>query len=91
MEFEWDPEKAKSNFEKHGIDFRDAARLFTDPCRLEEFDAASSNDEDRYIVIGAVEGRILYLVYTYREDRIRLISARKATPSERKTYASFQT
>ena len=85
LEFEWDEEKAAANLKKHGIDFRDAALVFNDPFRKEFYDAAHSGDEDRYNTIGKVD-EILFVVYTERKERIRLISARKATKLERRRY-----
>lgn len=90
MEFESDPNKAKSNLQKHGIDFEDAAKVFHDPMRIEDVDDRFPYGEDRYIAIGDVQGCILYVAFTYHEDRIRLISARKATRREQERYASLQ-
>ncbi|MBQ6927914.1 MAG: BrnT family toxin [Oscillospiraceae bacterium] len=85
MQFEWDEEKAALNLSKHGIDFRDAARVFYDINRIEWYDAAHSIDEDRYNTIGKVRN-VIFVVYTERRDRTRIISARKATPNERRMY-----
>ena len=82
---EWDENKNQSNIKKHGISFETAALVFADEDRLEIFDALHSQDEDRYIVLGCVHG-ILYVVYTMREDAARIISARMATPAERRVY-----
>ena len=84
-DFEWDEEKNLSNLKKHGVDFRDAAAIFDDEDRIEFFDAAHSGTEDRYNTIGMVRD-ILFVVYTERRERIRMISARKATPFEKKMY-----
>ena len=73
------------NRKKHGIDFRDAALLFNDENYLKFYDAEHSDDEDRYNIIGKV-GEILFVVYTERKTRIRIISARIATPQERRWY-----
>lgn len=88
MTFEWDSEKEKANIRKHGIDFTTAARVFGDSNRLELYDEAHSETEERYITIGAINGimYVVFVVYTEREDAIRLISARKATPQERSLY-----
>ena len=86
MEFEWDDQKAKSNLQKYGIDFRDAIAAFFDPYRIETEEETSH--EERYRVIGAAHGRVLFVVYTWREDVIRIISARKATYHEREQYYS---
>ena len=85
MSFEWDPNKAIANIEKHGIDFVDAVTVFDD------LNAVTIDDPDyeeqRFITIAMdAFGRVLLVVYTWRGDIIRLISARKATKSERKQY-----
>ncbi|MCA9964787.1 MAG: BrnT family toxin [Anaerolineales bacterium] len=84
MEFEWDSNKAKRNLENHGVDFQDAILAFFDPHKLEDID--DFLDEERYRLIGIANGRLLLIVYTWREDRIRMISARKATRYERQQY-----
>ena len=91
MIFEWDSEKDKANIRKHGIDFATAARVFRDENRLELYDEAHSADEERYITIGAINGimYVVFVVYTEREDAIRLISARKATQQERRLYDDY--
>ena len=85
MQFEWDEEKAALNLRKHGISFEDAALVFNDEYRIEYYDAAHSTDEDRYNTIGKV-GEILFVVYTERRAFTRIISARIATPAERRMY-----
>ena len=85
FEFEWDEEKAATNFRKHGIRFETAVRVFEDPDIKDYYDDYHSRREDRYQVIGKVN-QILFVVYTERRDRIRLISARKATKTERRYY-----
>ena len=83
--FEWDKSKAKENKLKHGISFADTFAVFEDPnaVTLEDF----RSNEQRYITIGMdAFGRILVVVYTWREDNIRIISARKAVHSEVKQY-----
>ena len=82
---EWDPGKAKENLKKHGIDFADAATALDDDLGLTIPD--DSLAEERYVTIGTdALGRLLVLVYTWRVERLRLISARKATPGERRQY-----
>ena len=86
MEAEWDPAKARSNLAKHGTSFGDAATALSD-----EFAISISDDsalgEERFLTIGAdARGRILVVSYTYRGNQVRLISARRATRSERKDY-----
>lgn len=92
MLFEWDDEKEKKNIIKHGIDFSTAARVFEDVNRLEFFDETHSDDEDRYITIGQINGVavIIMLVYTERKRAIRIISARKATRQEEVKYYDYQ-
>ena len=85
LNFEWDREKAKRNKIKHGVSFKSAAKVFNDPNRIEEFDALHSWDEERWQVIGMADG-ILFVIYTERGERIRLISAREATEDERSKY-----
>ncbi len=81
----WDIAKAKSNFDKHGVYFADAEIALEDIFGLNR--PESHPDETRYAFIGMDPLlRILVVVYTYRDDNIRIISARKATPSERKQY-----
>ena len=85
IKFEWDEEKAKQNYLKHKISFETASHIFDDENYIEMYDFEHSKDEDRYIVIGKV-GEILFVVYTERGDRIRLISARLADKEEEAIY-----
>lgn len=81
LEYEWDPSKAVANLKKHGVDFAEAVTVFGDEfaVSLEDLNAG----ERRFVIIGAdSEGQILVVVYTWRGERIRLISARRATPRE---------
>ena len=83
--FDWDERKAEINFQKHGIRFTTAAKVFLDPDKLIREDPKSSH-EIRYDILGRV-GRILFVVCTFREGNvIRLISARIATASEKERY-----
>lgn len=85
MEFAWDPNKAAANLRKHGVDFADAATVFYDERAVTIPDPGS--EEQRFITIGVdATGRLLVVVYTWREDRIRIISARRATRRERRDY-----
>jgi hypothetical protein len=85
VNYEWDPKKAASNLSKHGVDFADAATVFDDENAITMKD--DHTDEDRYVSIAMdAMGRVLVMVYTWREDNIRIISARKATPRERRQY-----
>jgi hypothetical protein len=83
--FEWDEEKEKINIKKHHISFNLAKKVFNDINRIEIYDIQHSIDEDRYNTIGLVDD-VLFVVYTERQDNIRLISARLATPQERRLY-----
>jgi len=84
---EWDPEKARSNLEKHGVDFHEAGTVFDDPLSTTVPDPAHSVDEQRYVTIGlSLSGRILVVAHTDRGEAVRLITARPATPSERRFY-----
>jgi hypothetical protein len=86
-EFEWDPRKAGVNRRKHGIDFADATAVFEDERGLTVHDAITAVGETRMLTLGRDGmGRVLVVAYTGRGDRIRLISARRATPSERRQY-----
>lgn len=85
LQFEWDEEKANINLKKHGIPFETAAKIFLDKNRIEIYDDKHSIDEDRYITIGLVND-ILFVVYTERYPKIRLVSARLATERERRLY-----
>ncbi len=87
MEFEWDEAKAEANVRKHGVSFAEAATVFGDPLAVTFFDPDHSDDEYRFLTIGlSIDGRALILSHTDRGDRVRIISARVATKSERKGY-----
>jgi hypothetical protein len=88
LEFEWDEEKNKLNKKKHGISFETAQMVFKDPYRIEFFDDENSKNEQRYDVIGMVND-MLFVVYTERVNKIRLISARLATNLERRIYDDY--
>jgi hypothetical protein len=86
MKYEWDPKKAELNRRKHGVDFADAVLALEDEQGLTISDPFS-DEEERFISIGAdPTGSLLVVVYTWRGDRIRLISARRATSRERRHY-----
>lgn len=86
MEFEWDSRKSAANLLKHGIHFADAALVLEDDLALTMRDR-SAFDEDRWVSLGTdALGRVLVMVYTWRGDKIRIISARPATPRERRQY-----
>lgn len=89
--FEWDPEKAASNVEKHGVTFEEASHVFEDPRQLSCYDDEhSSLDEDRWVTIGRSRQMILAVVHTFDEHMhqvtVRVISAREATHRERRQY-----
>lgn len=87
MRFEWDDNKAESNFLKHGIKFEQAVTVFADPYLLFTEDSKHSEQEQREWAIGeAKNGSLLVVIFTMRSDSIRIISARKATKIERKQY-----
>lgn len=85
MKYQWDKNKAASNFRKHGIEFADAVSVFSDDLAITISDERF--DEDRFVTIGMdVFGRILVVVFTWRGEDIRLISARLTERHERKQY-----
>lgn len=87
LNFEWDEEKAKANLKKHRVSFEEATTVFLDPFSMTNPDPDHSLDEQRYIDIGSSDnGRVLIVVYTERGSNIRIVSCRKATPSERILY-----
>ncbi|MGK7947785.1 MAG: BrnT family toxin [Xenococcaceae cyanobacterium] len=87
MRFEWDNNKAESNILKHGITFKEAVTVFADPYLLFTEDSKNSLREEREWAIGESEkGSILVVIFTMRDEKIRIISARKATKRERKRY-----
>ena len=85
LKFVWDFEKARKNFIKHKVRFEIAARVFLDENNFDEYDELHSEEEDRYKIIGKVD-EILVVIYTEREDRTRIISARYATKREENEY-----
>ena len=86
MEFEWDENKAEANIQKHGVTFEEAAEVFFDPF-YQTGDASVADEEERDFIIGyTFSQRLLLAVYTERDDRTRIISARPATRAERKVY-----
>ena len=85
--FEWDPNKAAENLQKHGVSFEEAATIFADFLSVTIDDPLHSDDEQRLVIIGqTVRGQTLVVVHTVRGDKIRIISARQATKQERKSY-----
>ena len=87
MKFEWDGEKEKQNIRKHAISFDEAVTVFYDPLSATFHDPDHSITEDRFITVGySPQGHLLVVSHTEREDKIRIISARPATISERKRH-----
>ena len=88
LQFEWDPNKAVRNTEKHRVSFEEAATVFDDPLFITVIDEEHSVEEERYITTGLSQrGRLLLVAHTDRAGQIRIISARKATKREGKFYA----
>ena len=87
MKFEWNPDKAESNYEKHDVSFEEAATVFNDLLSVTFPDPDHSVDESRYVIIGVSRfGQLLIVSHTDRGETIRIISARKATRQERRFY-----
>ena len=85
--FEWDENKANANLFKHGISFGEAATVFGDPLSLTIPDVSHSLNEKRYITLGkSLNNHLIVVVHTDRAEKIRIISARKASQKERKQY-----
>jgi uncharacterized protein len=87
LSFEWDETKAESNMVKHGISFEEASTVFADPLSLTIPDPAHSQSEERFIILGNRTAESCWLwFHTERGDNIGIISARRASRRERKTY-----
>ncbi len=84
--FEWDEAKREANLVKHGVDFVDALEVFADPLRIERIDKRHEYREERCQVVGRVGEQVLFVVYTRRGVARRVISARRASKDERRTY-----
>lgn len=85
--FEWDEDKAKANQRKHRVSFGEAATVFHDPFIASMLDLTHSADEQRFVAMGrSAQGRLLVVVYAERDNNIRIISCRRATSTERKSY-----
>lgn len=92
MRFAWDEEKAEENNGKHGVSFKEASTVFADENARLKHDPDHSQTEDRFLLLGfSAKLRMLIVCHAYRENDevIRIISARKATPSERRQYGSY--
>ena len=91
MQFEWDPNKAAENLNKHGVSFNEALSVFSDPLATTIDDPDHSIDEFRFLTMGYSKNqRLIVVAHTERECKIRMISAREPTPHERKQYESEQ-
>ncbi|MFQ5652235.1 MAG: BrnT family toxin [bacterium] len=89
LTFEWDEEKSRRNFRKHGVSFEEARTVFNDPFAITINDPDHSDAEERYIDIGfSSKGRLVVVWYTERNENIRIIGCRKATNTERISYES---
>ena len=87
LNFQWDENKAGTNPVKHGVSFEEAATVFGDPFSSTIPDPAHSQNEDRFVILGTSHnGKLLVVVHTERGESIRIISARRASRKERKTY-----
>ena len=89
MEFEWDKEKAVANFRKHGVSFEEAELAFQDENAVELFDELNSEEENRYQIIALSPIRLLFVAFTVREEKFRIISARKADAKQVKIYNEY--
>jgi len=89
VEFEWDPEKAEENLRSHRVAFTEAQTVFGDPLEVTISDPDHSDEEIRFLSLGRSEAdRLLVVSYTERGSQVRIISAREATPRERRDYES---
>lgn len=87
LTFEWDESKARSNLKNHKVSFELAASVFGDPNSVTVYDDSHSQKEERFVTIGMSDaGPLVVVCHTDRGDRIRIISARKATANEKKQY-----
>lgn len=87
MKFEWDSDKAEANLDKHGVSFQEASTIFGDDLSLTDRDPAHSMNEHRFVTFGmSSANRLIAVAHTERGDKIRIISARPATRTERKFY-----
>jgi uncharacterized protein len=92
IDFSWDEGKNRENLRKHGISFEEAATAFSDENARLKHDPDHSQDEDRFILLGfSAKLRLIVVSHVYRQDgqKIRIVSARKATRNERKQYGQF--
>jgi uncharacterized DUF497 family protein len=85
-EFEWDDAKAEANLRKHKVRFEHAAEACEDPFALIELEDSQDYGEDRFLLIGRAQDGVITVIYTERNERIRIISAREANDYERGNY-----
>jgi uncharacterized DUF497 family protein len=87
LKFEWHNAKAEANFSAHGVSFGLATTVFSDPFAVERLDDREDYGEEHFVMIGMADGSVLlFVAYTEREERIRIISARSATQNEQEDY-----
>jgi uncharacterized protein len=87
MKFDWNPDKAKTNLAKHQVSFPEAATVFEDPLSITFPDPNHSIGEERWVIIGqSVNGRLLFVAHTDRDNLTRIISAREVTRREQRIY-----
>ena len=86
LKFGWDKSKVRSNYARHGVGFNLAKGVFKDPFAIEFLDDRQDYGEERFVIIGMVDGRLLYVAYVERDEVIRIISARRATKYEEEAY-----
>ncbi len=85
--FEWDPANAEENHRKHGVAFGEAASAIADTLSITVYDPDHSEAEERFVLVGfSAQNRLVVVVHTERDDRIRLVSARLASSHERRDY-----
>lgn len=84
--FEWDVAKAAANFAKHGVSFEHAKLVFADPCAVDGYDDRFDYGEDRHFIVGMIQGALIFVGYAERGDKVRIISARRATKHEQDDY-----
>ena len=84
--FDWDDAKALDNYAKHGVSFETAQEVFRDPFAIEHEDDRQDYGDQRFTIVGMVDGRLLFVAYSLDGETIRIISARGAEPHERRQY-----
>lgn len=89
MQFEWDEQKDRTNFQKHGVSFQQATEIFSGPI-VRKIDDRHNYDEDRIIALGRASGRVLRVVFTKRGKKLRIISAKKGDKNDREVYFYYR-